>query len=104
MSSEAKVETKKESFGLGVLLTSLWTLVSRFLGLIREMLTSRLFGTSLEKSAFDFAFKLPNLFRRLFGEGALTSALVPVLKEQVDANKFEEAKRITGNLFAAAAT
>lgn len=104
MGSEAKVKTKKESFGLGVLLTSLWTLVSRCLGLIREMLTSRLFGTSLEKSAFDFAFKLPNLFRRLFGEGALTSALVPVLKEQIDAERYEEAKKLTGNIFAAVAT
>lgn len=104
MGSEGRVKTKKESFGLGVLLTSLWTLVSRCLGLIREMLTSRLFGTSLEKSAFDFAFKLPNLFRRLFGEGALTSALVPVLKEQIDAERYEEAKKLTGNIFAAVAT
>ena len=104
MASESKVKAKKESFGVGVLLTSLWTLVSRCLGLVREMLTSRLFGTSLEKSAFDFSFKLPNLFRRLFGEGALTSALVPVLKEQIDADKIEEAKRLTGNIFAAVAT
>ncbi len=103
MNTKTKVIAKKDNFGLGVLLTSLWTLVSRCLGLIREMLTSRLFGTSVEKSAFDFAFKLPNLFRRLFGEGALSSALVPVVKEQIDANKIDDARRLCGNVFASIA-
>ena len=56
---------------------------SRVLGLAREMLTSRLMGAGLEQSAFVFAFQIPNLFRKLFGEGALTAAFVPVFKERV---------------------
>ncbi len=51
--------------------------VSRILGLVREMLTAHLFGTSALQSAFVVAFTIPNLFRRLFGEGALSAAFVP---------------------------
>ena len=54
------------------------TLWSRVLGLIRDMLMASLFGTSLAMSGFVVAFTIPNLFRRLFGEGALSAAFVPV--------------------------
>lgn len=55
--------------------------VSRILGLVREWLMAYYFGTSLQKSAFDVAFRIPNLFRRLFGEGALSAAFIPVYSE-----------------------
>lgn len=58
-----------------------FTLMSRALGLARDVLMASAFGTSLMMSAFVLAFTVPNLFRRLFGEGALSSALVPVLVE-----------------------
>jgi putative peptidoglycan lipid II flippase len=58
-----------------------FTLLSRLLGLARDVLMAGLFGTSLVMSAFVVAFTIPNLFRRLFGEGALSAALVPVLVE-----------------------
>ncbi len=58
-----------------------FTSLSRLLGLARDMLMAGIFGTSLIMSAFVVAFTIPNLFRRLFGEGALSSALVPVLVE-----------------------
>lgn len=57
------------------------TMLSRLLGLIRDVLMAGFFGTSLVMSAFVVAFTIPNLFRRLFGEGALSAALVPVLVE-----------------------
>ena len=57
------------------------TAVSRVLGLVREIVMAYFFGTSALKSAFDIAFIIPNLFRRLFGEGALSSAFVPVFSE-----------------------
>jgi putative peptidoglycan lipid II flippase len=57
------------------------TAVSRVLGLAREIAMAYFFGTSALKSAFDLAFIIPNLFRRLFGEGALSSAFVPVFSE-----------------------
>ncbi len=58
-----------------------FTGVSRILGLVREVLTARLFGTSLVQSAFVVAFTIPNLFRRLFGEGALSAAFVPAFAQ-----------------------
>jgi putative peptidoglycan lipid II flippase len=55
-----------------------FTSLSRVLGLVRDVLTANLFGVSSVMSDFVVAFRLPNLFRALFGEGALSSAFVPV--------------------------
>jgi putative peptidoglycan lipid II flippase len=59
------------------------TMVSRFLGLARDVLVTAVFGTAALASAFYTAFTLPNLFRRLLGEGALTAAFVPTLNEEL---------------------
>ncbi|MFO0830804.1 MAG: murein biosynthesis integral membrane protein MurJ [Phycisphaerales bacterium] len=53
------------------------TLLSRFAGLARDVLTARLFGDGAVGSAFRAAYALPNFFRRLFGEGALSAAFLP---------------------------
>lgn len=53
------------------------TLVSRVFGLARDLVTVRYFGDSLVGSAFAAAFAIPNLFRRLLGEGALSAAFIP---------------------------
>lgn len=53
------------------------TLLSRVLGLVRDVVTARLFGDTAIGSAFAAAFAVPNTFRRLFGEGALAAAFVP---------------------------
>ena len=58
-----------------------FTMLSRILGMIRDILTANLFGTSLAMSSFVVAFRIPNLFRALFGEGALSSAFIPVFME-----------------------
>ncbi len=58
---------------------SLWTLASRITGLVRESLLAALFGASALTDAFNVAFRIPNLFRRLFAEGAFSQAFVPVL-------------------------
>jgi len=58
---------------------SLWTLVSRITGLARETLIAAMFGASAMTDAFNVAFRIPNLFRRLFAEGAFSQAFVPVL-------------------------
>ncbi len=57
------------------------TLISRLLGLVRDILTASFFGTAPALSAFFVAFQIPNLFRKLLGEGALTAAFVPVFTE-----------------------
>jgi len=59
-----------------------WTLVSRLLGFVRDILLARVLGAGVLADAFFVAFKLPNFFRRLFAEGTLTVALVPVLGDQ----------------------
>ena len=55
------------------------TLVSRITGLVRELLIAATFGASAMTDAFNVAFRIPNLFRRLFAEGAFSQAFVPVL-------------------------
>ncbi len=58
---------------------SLWTLASRVTGLVRDLLMAATFGASALTDAFNVAFRIPNLFRRLFGEGAFSQAFVPTL-------------------------
>jgi hypothetical protein len=53
------------------------TLTSRLLGMVREMVYARFMGDGWVAGAFQFAFTIPNLFRRLLGEGALTAAFIP---------------------------
>ena len=57
------------------------TFVSRILGFVRDVLIARLFGAGLATDAFFVAFRIPNLLRRLFAEGAFSQAFVPVLSE-----------------------
>ncbi len=57
------------------------TLLSRILGLVRDAVIARQFGVSLATDAFLVAFRLPNLLRRIFAEGAFSQAFVPILSE-----------------------
>lgn len=61
---------------------SLATFISRILGMLREMVYSWFMGDSWVAGAFMLAFTIPNLFRRLLGEGALTAAFIPIFKEK----------------------
>ena len=58
---------------------SLLTLASRVTGLVRDLLMASMFGANVLTDAFNVAFRIPNLFRRLFAEGAFSQAFVPVL-------------------------
>src|SRR3989344_1503339 len=57
------------------------TMISRVLGFVRDTLLARIFGASMATDAFFIAFKLPNLLRRIFAEGAFSQAFVPILAE-----------------------
>jgi putative peptidoglycan lipid II flippase len=70
---------------------SLWTLASRVTGLVRELLVAAMFGASAMTDAFNVAFRIPNLFRRILGEGAFSQAFVPVLA----ANKAQHGEAAT---------
>ncbi|MDQ8193465.1 murein biosynthesis integral membrane protein MurJ [Coraliomargarita sp. SDUM461004] len=76
-----------------IVVVSLSTVGSRLLGLLRDILIFAALGTSLWNSAFILAFTLPNLFRRLLGEGALTSAIVPVFSDVLEREGREGAFR-----------
>ena len=82
----------------GILRNTFWvgffTSVSRVLGLVREMLQARLIGAGMAQSAFTLAFAIPNMARKLFGEGALTAAFVPVFKGEVESGSLEKAARL----------
>jgi putative peptidoglycan lipid II flippase len=65
---------------------SFFTIVSRFLGLVRDQVGAAIFGGSVFNVAIITAFSLPNLFRRLLGEGSLTAAFVPTLQEELHEN------------------
>jgi putative peptidoglycan lipid II flippase len=65
----------KSSGGIGAA-----TLTSRVLGLVREQVYAAFMGTTAVYSAFIYAYTVPNLFRRLLGEGALTAAFIPIFK------------------------
>jgi putative peptidoglycan lipid II flippase len=66
------------------------TLTSRIFGLVREIVYARFMGDTWVASAFIMAFTIPNLFRRLLGEGALTAAFIPVFKEKEKLEGTEE--------------
>lgn len=73
----------------GTAIVSLLTLLSRFLGFLRDLLVARLLGASLFADAFFVAFRIPNLLRSFVAEGALTSAFVPVFSSTLTRSKEE---------------
>jgi len=79
---------------------SLLTLVSRITGLGRELIVASSFGASAATDAFNVAFRIPNLLRRLFAEGAFTQAFVPILA----ATRASEGDEVTRRLIDAVAT
>ena len=70
------------------------TLLSRILGFVRDFVIARVFGAGMMTDAFFVAFKLPNLLRRLFAEGAFSQAFVPILGEYKNKQGPEAAKSL----------
>lgn len=68
------------------------TLLSRILGFVRDILAAAVLGTGMVADAFFVAFRFPNLFRRLFGEGAFNSAFVPLFAGKLEAEGKEAAR------------
>lgn len=86
-----------KSFVAHAKLISALTLLSRILGMLRESVVATWFGAGMVSSAFSAAFTVPNLFRKLFGEGALSAAFIPLYTKDVKERHIDEA-----NAFAAA--
>jgi hypothetical protein len=74
------------------------TVVSRVLGLARDVIIARAFGAAAAADAFFVAFRVPNLFRRWFGEGAFSQAFVPVLSEYRERYRRSEVEALVAAL------
>ncbi|MHA1524967.1 MAG: murein biosynthesis integral membrane protein MurJ [Alphaproteobacteria bacterium] len=80
MADEGKIALSALKVGAG-------TLTSRILGFARDVLTAAAFGTGTVMDAFVMAFTIPNLFRRIFGEGALHAAFIPIFTEYAESEE-----------------
>jgi putative peptidoglycan lipid II flippase len=89
---QEKAESRKVTRAAGVVGAA--TLISRIFGYIRDMVTAYFFGAGMAADAFIAAFRLPNLLRRLFGEGSLSIAFVPVFTEALVNGDREDALRL----------
>jgi len=77
------------------------TMVSRVLGFAREMVFARIMGAGMAADAFALAFLIPNLFRRLFGEGAFAAGFVPLFSQRLNGEGgLEEARRFAEEVMA----
>src|SRR5437868_9010908 len=83
----------------GVLTVGGWTMASRLLGFLRDILIAALAGTGPVADAFFVALKLPNLFRRLFGEGAFNAAFVPAFSGMLAAEGSAPARQFAEEAF-----
>jgi len=77
---------------------SAMTLLSRITGLARESLKAVAFGAGLQMDAFEAAFRLPNILRRLFAEGAFSQAFVPILSESQRQHGDEATRELVGKV------
>jgi putative peptidoglycan lipid II flippase len=88
---ETDVKANRRTIVRAAGVVSVITVLSRILGLWRDRLMAAAFGASWVNDAFQIAFLLPNMTRRLFGEGSLASAFVPVFSERLATNRKEAA-------------
>ena len=80
-------------------IVSFWTFISRILGLARDIVFTSLLGASVALDAYVVITKIPNVFRRIFAEGAFNQAFVPVLSEYKENNSENEVKVLINNIF-----
>lgn len=89
---------KSPSMLRGLLSFSSMTMISRVLGLIRDISMSHVFGANAATDAFVIAFRIPNFMRRLFAEGSFSTAFVPVFTEVKEKGSHDELKELTARV------
>jgi putative peptidoglycan lipid II flippase len=94
--------TKQIRLMAGFLTVGGWTLISRVLGFIRDIMIAAFLGSGPVAEAFLIAFSLPNMFRRFFGEGAFNTAFIPMFSKKVEGG--EDAKSFAEDAMAALAS
>ncbi len=95
MSENHRIAKAASIIGMG-------TLLSRILGFLRDMVIANFFGAGMAADAFFVAFRIPNLWRRLVGEGSLTISFIPVYSEYLTQKSEEEARQLTHIAFSVA--
>ena len=93
--SETTIVKQKKSIVKSGLVLSLMTFASRIMGLLREMTKASFLGTSMHADAFSTAFMIPNLFRRLFAENAISVAFIPTFKSYLEKDDSPENRNST---------
>ena len=88
MSENHKIARAATTIGTG-------TFLSRILGFLRDMVIANFFGAGMAADAFFVAFRIPNLWRRLVGEGSLTISFIPVYTEYLTQKSEEETRKVT---------
>jgi putative peptidoglycan lipid II flippase len=88
MTENQKIARAATTIGMG-------TLLSRILGFLRDMVIAQFFGAGMAADAFFVAFRIPNLWRRLVGEGSLTISFIPVYTEYLTRRSKEETEEVT---------
>lgn len=89
---------KKKSMLKSLASVSGMTMISRVFGFVRDMLMATYFGAGMATDAFNVAYKLPNLLRRIFAEGAFSQAFVPVLAEYKNTRTHQETKDFVASI------
>src|SRR6516162_4291754 len=79
------------TLGRAIATVGSFTLMSRVVGFVRDIVLSALLGSGAVADAFFVAFKLPNFFRRLFAEGAFSAAFVPLFAGEIEAHGRDQA-------------
>ncbi|MGZ3495325.1 MAG: lipid II flippase MurJ, partial [Thermodesulfobacteriota bacterium] len=88
MSENHKITKAATLIGIG-------TLLSRISGFLRDMVVAYFFGAAMATDAFFVAFRIPNLWRRLVGEGSMTISFIPVYTEYLTRRTEKESEEIT---------
>ncbi len=91
--------TKKSTFTQKSMKMAFATMLSRVLGFLRVILASYFIGGGVYMTAWVNAFKLPNLFRRLLGEGALGTTLIPIIRHSIEKEGMNEARKTFSTIF-----
>ena len=100
-SEKQETQTNRNSIKLlaSSSIVSLWTFLSRILGLVRDIVFTSLLGAGVALDAYVVITKIPNVFRRIFAEGAFNQAFVPVLSEYKENSDESEVKVLVNNIF-----
>jgi putative peptidoglycan lipid II flippase len=84
----------KGGSGVGAVLIAAGILISRVLGLVRQMLTARYLGAGMTADAFAAAFKITNMLQNILGEGGLSASFIPVYSALLGRSERDEARRV----------